>query len=137
MLSAMGGVFLIFNYLRYHYYEICSQFMKIQWNSPTAAFVSNDCNRKFTVYFETNRISSKNEKYSFIAKKKDALVTSNAFTRTIKICNHHRKRNVSYKYFERELTVKIIWSCPRTESAYLMAACLVNSCPKLLLKYFL
>lgn len=50
MLSARGRVFSLFNYLRYHCYEICSQFMKVRWNCSTAAFASNECHRNSTVF---------------------------------------------------------------------------------------
>lgn len=50
MLSARGRAFSLFNYLRYHCYEICSQFMKVRWNCSTAAFASNECHRNSTVF---------------------------------------------------------------------------------------
>lgn len=122
-LSARGSDFLIFNYLRHHYNEIRSRFMEIWWNSYPSAFFSNDYNKNFAVYFETKRISSKNEKYSCIGKKMHLSLAKYELQQYSYENITEKKIPVAYKYFERELTLNNL--IPPKDRFILLNGCLL------------
>lgn len=91
MLSARGRAFSLFDYLRYHCYEICSQFMKVRWDCSMAAFASYDCPKNFTV-FRNKRAHPQTRNIVSLKKKKRRTCHSKVFTLTIQRCNHHQKK---------------------------------------------